>query len=479
MKHIGKKEKLMMILSGLLVIVLFSFTACDSTNKEPAGENEHVNTWILENMNLYYLWNTSIPSSPSKSPAPDEFFESLLSDEDRFSWIQDNYIELLNSLQGINKEAGYEFKLYLESATSENVIAHVMYIKTGSPAASVDLLRGDVITHINGTQMTLSNYQSLLGQISENHNVSYKRYNGNSFENKGILALTTIEFAENPNLLSSVIEIGGKKIGYYVYNFFAAGSTQESQQYNTEMENIFGEFKAAGITDLVLDLRYNSGGAESATIRLASLIGKDVDNTKVFTIRKYNAELTDAIINDPSLGISFLRKKFETKTQNVGNQISGKVYVLTGSRTASASELLINGLRPYMEVFIIGDTTVGKNVGSISLYETNDPKNTWGMQPIITKSFNSLNQSDYSDGFAPDVFNKDNSLVVAPLGDVEEALLSIAITEITGVGGRKTWVEQLHQAELIGSSADLKNRNFNLLIDDDRIKTIIQNRLVK
>ncbi len=479
MKHLGKKKKLMMVLSGLLISVLFSIAACDSTNKETAGKNDHVNTWILDNMNLYYLWNTSIPASPSKSPAPDEFFESLLSDEDRFSWIQDNYIELLNSLQGVNKEAGYEFKLYLESATSENVIAHVMYIKTSSPAASVDLLRGDVITHINGTQMTLSNYQSLLGQISENHNVTYKRYNGSSFENKGILALTTVEFAENPNLLSSVIEIGGKKIGYYVYNFFAAGPTQESQQYNTEMENIFGEFKASGITDLVLDLRYNSGGAESATIRLASLIGKDVDNTKVFTIRKYNAELTDAIINDPSLGTSFLRKKFETKTQNVGNQISGKVYILTSSRTASASELLINGLRPYMEVFIIGDTTLGKNVGSISLYETNDPKNTWGMQPIITKSFNSLNQSDYSEGFVPDVLDKDNSLVVAPLGDVEETLLSIAITEITGSGGRRAFASHLHQAELIGSSADLKNRNFNLLIDDDRIKTLIKRKLVK
>ena len=470
---------MVMTISGLLVIVSFSFIACDNTNKEPAGENEYVNTWILDNMNLYYLWNTSIPSSPSKSPAPGEFFESLLSDEDRFSWIQDDYIELLNSLQGVNKEAGYEFKLYLESATSENVIAHVMYIKTGSPAASVDLLRGDVITHINGTQMTLSNYQSLLGQISEDHNVSYKRYNGTSFENKGVLAMTTVEFAENPNLLSSVIEIGSKKIGYYVYNFFAAGPTQQSQQYNTEMENIFDEFKASGITDLVLDLRYNSGGAESATIRLASLIGTGVDNSKVFTIREYNAGVTDAIINDPDLGTSFLLKKFETKTQNVGNQISGKVYVLTSSRTASASELLINGLRPYMEVFIIGDTTVGKNVGSISLYEPNDPRNTWGMQPIITKSFNSLNQSDYSDGFAPDVFNKDNALELFPLGDAEETLLSIAIAEITGAGGRQALPDHKVHSALIGSSADLKRGNFNLLIDDDRIKTIVQKKLIE
>src|SRR5690606_34425313 len=103
---------------------------------------------------------TEIPSSPNRSKAPDEFFNSLLSDDDRFSWIQENYLELLNSLQGINKEAGYEFKLYLESAGSTNVIAQVMYIKEGSlvDTENKDLMRGDVITHINGERLTTSNY---------------------------------------------------------------------------------------------------------------------------------------------------------------------------------------------------------------------------------------------------------------------------------------------------------------------------------
>lgn len=459
---------------GGWVLTVLLFFGCNSD--EPLGENEYVNSWILDNMEFYYLWNNDIPNSTNKSQEPEAFFESLLSNEDRFSWIQEDYQELLNSLQGVNREAGYEFKLYRESTSNENVIAQVMYIKAGSPAASKDLLRGDVITHINGELMTLSNYQSLLGLISENHNITYKRHNPSTpvFDDKGTLALTTVEFAENPNFLHTVLEYPGKKIGYYVYNFFATGPTQTGEPYLTEMEQVFSEFQAAGITDLVLDLRYNSGGAETATIRLASLIGTGVDNTKTFTRREYNDELTDAIINDPSLGSDFFIKKFENKTQNVGNLISGKVYVLTSTRTASASELLINGLIPFMEVIIIGDTTVGKNVGSFSLYEENDPKNTWGMQPIVVKSFNSLNQSDYSNGFIPNVADRDNDLVLFPLGDPGENLLSQAIEEITGTGGRKNLAGRKIHKETIGSSADLKRGNFNLLIDDDRIKKLFK-----
>lgn len=457
------------------IVILLLFAGCN--NSEPVGKTAHVNNWILENMRFYYLWNDDIPKSPNKNVEPDVFFESLLSHEDRFSWIQDNYQELLNSLQGVTKEAGYEFKLYRESQENENVIAQVMYVKPGSPAAEKDLLRGDVITHINGQAITVSNYQSLLALLKENHNITYKRADANGvFTDKGVLSLTTIEYAENPNYLHAVLDYpaSGKKIGYYVYNFFATGPNQASEQYNVEMEGIFSEFQSAAITDLVLDLRFNSGGAESSSLLLASLIGKGVDNTKVFTRREYNDELEDIIIHDPDLGNDFLVKKFENKSQNVGAQISGKVYVLTSNRTASASELLINGLKPFMNVVIIGDTTVGKNVGSISLYEENNPKNTWGMQPIVVKSYNSLDESNYSEGFNPDIIDLDNSLIIHPLGDAEEALLSKAIAEITGTTGKRIESSAMNSRKVIGYSADRKRGIFNLLIDDDKLRKIFK-----
>src|SRR5690606_34249985 len=155
--------------------------------------------WIYNEMKFYYLWNTEIPSSPNRSKAPDEFFNSLLSDDDRFSWIQENYIELLNSLQGINKEAGYEFKLYLEAPRSSNVIAQIMYIKEGSlvDIENKDLRRGDIITHINGTRLTTSNYSNLLAATSETHTIQYLRPTDTDPIDMGTLTLNTAEFAEN------------------------------------------------------------------------------------------------------------------------------------------------------------------------------------------------------------------------------------------------------------------------------------------
>ncbi|MBY0432937.1 MAG: peptidase S41, partial [Cyclobacteriaceae bacterium] len=250
---------------------------------------------------------------------------------------------------------------------------------------------------------------------------------------------------------------------YYVYNLFVTGPSPDNNQYNDEMDAVFARFQTAGITDLVLDLRFNSGGAERATVNLASLIGNGVDNTKIFVKRQYNAALTKQITNDPKYGPEFLNTRFTNKPQNVGAQLrNNRVYVLTSARSASASELLINGLKPFMDVFIIGNTTLGKNVGSFSIYNADDLKNTWGMQPIVVKSFNSLDQSDYAKGFTPNILDLDNT-ALNPLGDPSERLLGLAIRQITG-GGRMMNIEKTYGGEL-GSSYDFKNRNQELVFD--------------
>src|SRR5687768_7387724 len=94
----------------------------------------YVNSWILENMKYWYLWNEDLPASTEKALDPESYFNSLLNKEDRFSWIQENYHELLNSLQGISKEAGYEFVIYREKEGSESLIVQVVYVKPASPA---------------------------------------------------------------------------------------------------------------------------------------------------------------------------------------------------------------------------------------------------------------------------------------------------------------------------------------------------------
>lgn len=457
----------------LCLLIVAATTSCREDDPAPPNStNRAINGWILDEMQFWYLWNTEIPANPDKDLDPPAFFASLLYHEDRFSWIEDDYEELINSLQGINMEAGYEFVLYRESETNNNVIAQVLYIKPGSPAASTDLKRGDIITHVNNQQLTLANYQSIIGQLSENHTIRYRPLDLSGddpiFREEKTLSLTVVEFAENPNFLSEVYTVGDRKIGYYVYNFFATGTTAAPEVYAQEMDAVFADFKAQGITDLILDLRFNNGGSESAARDLASYIAIGVDENTVFARREYNDLVEAAILNDPQLGEDFLVTEYAVKANNIGNLLTGgRVYVLTSSRTASASELVINSLKPFMDVFLIGDVTYGKNVGSISLQDTQNPSNDWGMQPIVVKVYNSLNQSDYSNGFIPNLENLDNNLIIYPLGDMNETMLNQAITHITGAGttGRIGPVESAGRREALGNSLDYKPRSGELIID--------------
>jgi C-terminal processing protease CtpA/Prc len=461
--------------STILFLGALLLSACKE-DEEPLPVTEitgntdtYVNSWIYENMSYWYLWNNQLPAHTNKNTDPESYFNSLLYSEDRFSWIQDNYKELLNSLQGISREAGYEYVLYREKENTDNVLLQILYIKPASPAAASELKRGDVITHINGQQITVSNYQTLLESIREDHTVQYKPLNvdNETFGDVKTLSLTATEYAENPNYLHTIIEAGGKKVGYFVYNFFAEGTDSEQGIYDAEMDAIFAEFKSAGINELVLDLRFNSGGSEGSAKNLASLIGKGIDKNKIFLKREYNSQVKEAILSDNELGESFLVSKYVNKPNNIGNQLSsGRVYILTSSRTASASELIINALKPYMEVFIVGDTTYGKNVGSISLFEEKDPKNTWGLQPIVVKVFNSLDQSDYSTGFEPQVLDKDNSLFLYPLGDTREALLGQALNQITGISTRERTGGGSQIREPLAHSLDFKRRSFNLTVEN-------------
>lgn len=474
MNKVVLKSSYQALISGIILVLCILVSSCDRAD-DPAPvsineENTHVNSWILDNMQLWYLWENELPPSPDKSASPNAFFESLLSSKDRFSWIQENYKELLNSLQGISKEAGYEYVLYKDEGT-ENVLVQILYVKPGSPAESEGLQRGDVITHVNGKRMTTSNYRDVLNDFaSSSFSITYKPIvaDAGKFDDERTAKLSTVVFSEDPNHMSKLITVNGKKIGYYVYNFFSSGTDQDIDKYDREMDEIFASFKASGITDLVIDLRFNSGGSETSATNLASLIALGGNSSKIFFKKEYNDKIENELLNDPEAGPAALQRKLSVKAENVGSQIAGRVYILTGSRTASASELIINGLRPYMDVFLIGDVTYGKNVGSVSIYDDEDPENTWGIQPIVLKVYNSLDESDYSEGFVPNIENRDNNLFIYPLGDVREELLSIAIETISGVPATARKQRALATREIIGHSLDGKKRSFVLNVEPAR-----------
>lgn len=441
----------------LLGLALAIFSCQDKNDPLPQVDqdpNETVNAWIQDVMDQVYLWLNDMRDPIAANSDPEDYFESLLfRPTDRFSVIYPDYQELINSLNGVNLEAGYEFILYRESNANENVYAEITYIKKNSPASNVDLMRGDVITKINGTQITLSNYRELLGAISGTHTLSYERLNEGAsiFVPKADVTLTSVELAENPNFLDTIYTINNQKIGYVVYHFFAPGPSQDPV-YDLEMDNIFGKFKSGNIDHLIVDFRYNGGGFVSSAVNLASLIAPGVGATSIFSKTKYNSFLMENVED-----LQNVQTPFKAKAENLGNTLEGnRVYILTSSRTASASELIINGLRPYMDVFLIGDRTTGKNVGSVPFEDEENPENSYGILPIVSQSFNSLDESDYTTGFVPNITVKETQERLRPFGDINELMLRTAISQITGTQSGARF-QQLDRQD-IGSTLDSKIR---------------------
>lgn len=438
--------------------------------------NAEVNDWILENMKFWYYWNDKIPAKPDKTQTPDKFFDSILNKfdaatnptGDRFSWIQESADDLKASLSGEETTTGIEFDLRLREANSTDVIAKVFYVQRNSPADKVGVKRGDIITSVNGTKLTTTNYRDVIFGDGNTKTYGFATIENNKIVDSNVTkSITAVVYQANPVYLDSVYAIQGKKIGYLVYNQFVPGpNNSQSAIYDQQLRSVFGKFKAQGVSELVLDLRYNPGGYVSSSTLLSSLVGRGINSAKLYYKKEYNKTVTPEYrAYDKKNGKNSFDEFFYNEANNIGGNLQ-RVYVLTTYGTASASELLINGLRPFMEVVTIGTTSHGKNVGSITIPdETGRIK--WGMQPIVFKSYNSLNQSDYSTGFVPKVEVKEYTNVAwKPLGDINDALLNAAIGQITGNGSARATAGNGVATPSVGSSIGRKAGGSNMFITD-------------
>lgn len=440
-----------------------------STVTSGAVTDGEVNDWVLANMKYYYFWNDKLPANPDRSLTPDRFFLSLLydrnntanSDRDRFSWIQASADELKASLSGQRKTTGMEYRLYYADQNRTSIIGSVIYVLPGSPAAQAGVKRGDLFTKVNGQTLTGSNYSSLLSGTTDSYTFTFAKLVSNAVvEDSQAKTVQAVVFQEDPVLLDTTYTIGGKTIGYVVYNQFIPGPNGSGANlYDQKLDNIFGKFKQKGVNELILDLRYNRGGYVSSSTNLSSLIAKNVNTSKVFYTQKWNPIVTDA--NNERYGAGkWGTQNFAVKPTNIGGNLS-RVFVLTTSSTASASELVINGLRPYMTVTTIGTTTTGKNVGSITISDS-QKRIKWGIQPITFKSANAQSFTEYADGFKPAVEIKEPTFGLKAFGDVTEPLLGEAIFQISGSRTARRPATAGESLPIVASSIDGKAAGGNM-----------------
>jgi carboxyl-terminal processing protease len=424
--------------------------SCKNESSETEELNKYVNEWVHQNMEDIYYWNTTLPVYKSTTENPADYFKKLKYKDDRFSAIFESYQEISNQLNGVSSsEIGFEFQLWIEPGSNINVLGQILYVKPGTSAAKLGIKRGDIFRKINGTQITMSNYSTLINYMydsSVSANITFSTYQNLTFTDRTPLVVTkATNYQEDPILLDTVYTIQNSKIGYVVYNFFTNDPGDGTMKYDLEFNNIIGKFKSQNITELIVDLRYNHGGAISSAINLSSMLVPDLAADKVFIYTEYNQNVTNYFkstaftsthTENPfvdNFATTITANKPSTVSypvQNIGNSLH-RIYFLTGKGTASASEMVINGLKPFLPCVLIGDTTVGKNVGSTLVYDEKNAKNQWAFLPIILKYFNKDHQSDFTKGFAPNLLVDDNCQ--NELGDTQEALLKEAISQILGI----------------------------------------------
>ncbi|MCE1197855.1 MAG: S41 family peptidase [Marinilabiliales bacterium] len=474
-------------------------TTTPGTNTIP--DASEVNYFVWSTMHDVYLWNTNVnglsntnyqpltTSSPNykrnkdslnaylnKFTDPNLLFNSLLYQKDvvdKWSFIVNDYSIIDNWIAGISKTMGYDFQLYLVNSTSTDVMGVIRYVLPGSPAEQAGLKRGDIFIKIDGTQLNTTNYQTLIAK--ESFALTLATLSNNTLT-PGITTpvMTAVQMQENPIFTNKVITANGTKVGYLMYNGFTS-------DYDVQLNTVLQQFKTAGISKIIVDLRYNGGGSVQTAIYLASMI-YSTDNTKIFCKSVYNSILQQAFSNYYGTGfdLNYFANKISATSTSAGATINSlnlsDIYFIVSKETASASELLINGLRPYMNVTVVGTNTYGKYVGSQTFKDLDANGNVvtthkWAMQPIIVKIANSQGVSDYVSGLTPDITAKEDVGNLLPLGDENEALLKVCLDRIKGLKSASVVPATfLSKSQSLIGSADLQHFSREMYVQPRAMK---------
>ncbi len=424
----------------LLIAIVPLFTACfeDNDDNIQIASELDIKNFIYRGLNYFYLYKADTPELANDAftdqnelnsflnsyDSPESLFDYLKSSQDRFSLLVDDYIELENALDGITKNHGMEFGLVFYPDGSDNIFGYARYILPGSDADTKGLERGIIFNTINGQQLNESNYSDLIAP--EVYTIGLATIEGESISSTGeSIELIKQEYTENPIFISETLTIEGQKVGYLMYNAF-------TRDFDPQLNAAFSQFQADGINNLVLDLRYNGGGSVETAIDLSSMITGQF-NGQLFVNEEWNEDRQT----------EYAAPKLFNNEIHTGEGINSlnlnQVYVITTGRSASASELVINGLDPYITVTQVGGTTTGKFQASFLLYDAPapnfsrnqaNPGHTYAMLPLVFKTINANGFTDYVDGLDPEIEKLEDYANLGVLGNVNEPLLAAALNDI-------------------------------------------------
>ncbi|MGN0309965.1 MAG: S41 family peptidase [Bacteroides sp.] len=459
-------------------------------NEDPgettASDDEQLNKIVHEFLGSYYLWNDEYKALTFDYTKDYQsfFYDALMSlksntlDRRAYTYKDENgatktgytlfsYIEEVpdytstratgNNLYKKEKEMSYGLLGLLPYAykadTNPNEKNHfVRFMVKGvypdSPADKAGIERGHFIDQIDGKDIRVSNWEKYYyALMSPTEAASHTLGTRNIQSDNTLTDLTSKTISCSPLYLNPVIKaqvetVSGHKVGYLFYYVFDGG-------YDEELLAELKKFKQEGITDLVLDLRYNLGGHVVSANLLSTCIAGAACEGKSFAEYRFNDTRMKALGNKRKVELFGEKLSDDAlKSQLADAQLNlSNLYVLVSDETASSSELVINSLEGIdLNVFLIGTTTRGKNVGmeiiTVGKGQSTgkELKKTYEIAPITFQTYNAKGFGDYEKGFEPNLevdeinaFNQENMITVyRPLGSQKEYLYGFALEQITG-----------------------------------------------
>ena len=383
------------IIYSALFFSILIFFGC---KKEKSQNNIDPSVQFTANtFNDLYLWYESMPAVDlSTIQTPDDYINEVRYIKDRWSFTM-TYADMVDLLYN-GKTTGWGARLGYDS---QNLL-RVMFVYNNSAMGKAGVLRGWQIKSINGKTVASMSDNEVNAALANTSN-TYIFIKNDGTETS--IPMTRGEIKINSVLYSSVYTSGTKKIGYLVFSDFLETSVPE-------LNTIFNNFSQNGVSDMILDLRYNGGGTLDCADSLVAMLAGKPYKGQVYNTLEYNNK--------------HIRNGYQSLIGLKSNSIQlGKLVVITTSGTASASELVIAGLKPYLNIKLIGSATHGKPVG---MDISGDSKLNIAVAPISFRNVNSQGYSDYFDGIPVDFSVSDN--VTQDWGNPSDACLTAALNYI-------------------------------------------------